>query len=366
MALAVFAGVPAAGAVDLSAETVAIVHDLMAPYRTGQVPATPGVDPKAVEQALAILDRENLLDFARPTTRPLGIADKLGRALAMGTRTPQFLREMAAVRDAIVRQDDQAAGKAIQDLYAKMGRTPPKGAALDGLVQAVKEIVGAEPQETERVIIERPDYTVTVENARAAGQARVAVLYQKGPDGRPARVEFKGEVESRPDVSGKDLEMVVEPAPAPATMTSAQADELRKRLNGRWRDQDGVEYEISGEGATIVVTELRAAGKPRPYTGRFNLGLISAAFPIDEADDMGPGLPPKVREQLAGMGLSFRISLSAAEDGAKLDGTWSSQHVTYGSDEVVKRVHSPYDVPLVLTRGETKTAQGGRWPDEGP
>jgi len=65
-----------------------------------------------------------------------------------------------------------------------------------------------------------------------------------------------------------------------------------------------------------------------------------------------------VRQQLAGMGLHFDLSLEAVEGGAKLDGTWASQHVTYSSDNVVSRVHDRYDVELVLTRGGQETEEG--------
>ena len=82
---------------------------------------------------------------------------------------------------------------------------------------------------------------------------------------------------------------------------------------------------------------------------------------------MGFELPPEVRQQLTGMGLSFRVALAAKEGGSKLDGTWSSQHVTYSAmDLAVKRVHDPFDVKLTLTRAGEKTELGGRFPEDGP
>ncbi|MFZ5791975.1 MAG: hypothetical protein ACOY3L_14885 [Pseudomonadota bacterium] len=338
-----------AAADDLSAETLAIVHDLMAPYRGG-TPALGGTDPAAVQQALEILNKERLLDFNRPGLPSLNLASKLGRALAMGSRTQQFLPEIAAVRDAVAHQREDDARKAIQALYAKMGRKPPEGAALEPLLAAVQEVVGNEPAVTEQTTIERPDYTILIENARSAGLARVAVLEKAGPEGEPARVEFKGEVTSQPDRSGKDLELAVRPANSPETMTTAQAAALRQKLTGPWQDQDGNIWELSGDGGAIALTEQRPGKTLRVYRGTFDLGLIRAAFTISKPDDMGEDLPLKVRQQLASMNLSFRVSLSAVEGGNKLDGTWSSQHVTYDdSTEEVERVHDPFDVALVLT-----------------
>lgn len=359
LAAALALALPAvAAAKDLSAESMGDIADLLAPYRGAEPPLGAQADPAAVRQALGILAGEKLLDPPRPARAPLGVAEKLGRALALGARTSEFLPEVGAVRDALVRQDEPGARSAIQDLYGKMGRTRPEGPALDPLYSAARDAVGAEPQETESASITRPDYSILVENARAAGQARVAVLMNQGPDGQPARVEFKGDVTSRPAASGQDLETAVEPAPAPETMTSAQAAEVRDRINGRWRDQDGTEYEISGEGGAILVRELRPGKAPRDYTGTFRLGQIDASFPIAKPDDMSEGLPLEVRQQLAGMGLHFDLSLEAVEAGAKLEGTWASQHVTYSSDNVVSQVHDPYDVETVLTRGGQETEEG--------
>lgn len=349
----------ASPAKDLSAETLGVIHDLMSPYRGDSRPALgENANPEAVAVALDILRQEKLIDFAAPPSRPSGIAERLGRALAMGQRTAEFLPEIGQIHDALLHQEAELAGQRIGALYQKMGRTPPDKAGLAPLIDAAAKVVGDRPQETERVTIERPAYTVLVENAKAAGKAMISVLTRNGPGGEPARIEFKGDVRTEPDPNGRDLVTRVTPANTPETMTSAQALELRARINGNWRDQDDVEYVISGTGNAITVTELRPGKTDRPYLGTFDLGLIRARFAISRPGDIGESLPLKVREQLAGMGIGFNLVLSASEGGAKLEGTWSSNHVTYGSDQVVEKVHDPYDLAMILTRGDQSLAEG--------
>lgn len=67
-----------------------------------------------------------------------------------------------------------------------------------------------------------------------------------------------------------------------------------------------------------------------------------------------PDFPAAVRAQLARRNFGFDIRLEAKDRGARLDGTWSSQHVTYSPDSghPIEKIHNPYDVALVLTRGD--------------
>ncbi|MCZ7660683.1 MAG: hypothetical protein M5U07_23955 [Xanthobacteraceae bacterium] len=281
------------------------------------------------------------------------------------------MNEIASVRDALVRQDEAAAGEAIQALYVKMGRTKPEGAALAPLLAAVGKIVGRAPPETDRTEIEGPGYTIVVENARAAGKAKVSVLMSKGPDGRPARVSFAGDVTIRPDAAGRDLAARVAPAAAPDVMTAAEAEDLEQKLKGKWRDRHGGEYEISIEGENVTVAHLNPSGlvppQARHYRGSYRVGVIRARFEVSRAEELHAGLPAAVRAQLARRNFGFDIRLEAKDRGARLDGTWSSQHVTYSPDSghPIEKIHNPYDVALVLTRGDLRVAEGGRWPEEG-
>jgi hypothetical protein len=344
---------------DISADTLAVLHDVLAPYRGDRAQETAqGRDERAaaLTSALDALRREKLLDLPRPQVKPLVMAEQLGQALGLGRRTVNFLTEIAAVRDALVQQDETAAQHAIQTLYGKMGRTKPEGAALVPLIAAARKVVGAVPQETDRTEIEGPGYTIVVENARAAGKARVSVLMTKGPGGRPARVAFGGSVTTRPDAKGADLTTHVTPAATPDIVTAAEAEELEKKLSGKWRDKRGGEYNITINGETVVVAHLNPVGlvppQVRHYRGTYRVGVIRARFEINRPEELHEALPIAVREQLARRNFGFDIRLDAQDRGAKLDGTWSSQHVTYSPDRghPIDKVHRPYDVALVLTR----------------
>lgn len=353
----ILVGVSPVKAKDISADTLAILHDVLAPYRGDRAQ---GADERAaaLTSALDALRKEKLLDLPRPQVKPLVMAERLGQALGLGRRTADFLKEIAAVRDALVQQDEAGAEQAIQTLYEKMDRTKPEGAALVPLIAATRKVVGAAPQETDRTEIEAPGYTIVVENARSAGKARVSVLMTNGPGGRPARVAFGGSVTTRPDANGADLTTHVTPAATPNIVTAAEAEELEKKLSGKWRDKDGGEYDITINGESVVVAHLNPAGlippQVRHYRGSYRVGVIRARFEITRAEELHEALPITVREQLARRNFGFDIRLDAQDRGAKLDGTWSSQHVTYSPDRghPIDKVHRPYDVALVLTRAD--------------
>jgi hypothetical protein len=343
---------PAAGQ-DLTADTMAILHDLLLPH--GKAPASgTGERAATLNAAMDALRKERLLDLRRPPVKPLGIADRLGQALGLGQRTANFLPEVAIVHDAFVHQDIPAAERAIQALYEKMGRKKPDGQALATLMAAVKKLMGSAPPETVRTEIKRPDYTITLENARAAGQARVDVVVN-GPDGRPARVSFKGNVATQPDAGRRDLATRITPAAEPIVMTASEAERLKSKFAGRWRDQDGGEYEISIDGENAVVARLNPPGivpaNTHRYRGSYRLGEIVARFDVTSAADLNVSLHVALRRQIATMSFGFGLKLESDGD-AGLKGTWSSQHVTHAGepDYKVDRIHSPYAVALTLTR----------------
>lgn len=342
---------------DISARTISVMRGVMAPYASGNVPQN-NEDAPLVNAALKILQAERLVNFANATPPSNNEADRLGQALIMGRRTQEFLPELAAVHRAVTQRDDKATTRAIQTLYERMGRKKPEGAALAPLLAAAKRGAG-DNTPSERIIIKKPDHTITMQDTVAAGQAFIEVIMDKGPDGKPARVTFEGDVDAAPASDEKGFVDKVTPTAKPNAMTHDEAADLRGGLNGKWFDQNGVPYEISGAEGRITVTELPGDKPARPYTGSYKLGRIDAALKARNIDDIGDNLPAEVRRQLVSMGHTFHISLLVSEDGEKLDGTWTSQEVTYsGMTLAVLSVQDPYDVKLTLTRGGVKTAMG--------
>ena len=67
-------------------------------------------------------------------------------------------------------------------------------------------------------------------------------------------------------------------------------------------------------------------------------------------------MPETIRSQLAGKGHTFRIHLEHCPDNTgRLEGTWSSQHVTYDLMFLrVKKVHDPFDKALTLINKTAK------------
>jgi hypothetical protein len=349
IALAFISPCPAA---DISAEMSALLSDVLRPYQMG-APVPAGVDPQVFARTLAILKKEGLVGLPRPATGTTDIADRFGKALALGTRTLQFLSEIGAVYDALTRGDAQAAGEAIRTLYRKAGRTPPQGAALEKLYNDV-QAAHNEARQVEQVEITRPDYSITV--AHRGGKIHVDVVGQKGPDGKPFRTVFDGDVVTRPDASSKNLELAANPASAPRTISPEQAAELRSTLNGKWNDGNGNIWEIAGSGESITLTEIRTnTGHRLVYKGRYDLGKIYGEHIVDDAKDMN-FLPDWVAQQVAAnFKPPFRIKLDISAAADQMEGTWASQNVTYNEMESkVKSVQDWFHEPRILSRPKKK------------
>jgi len=78
-------------AADISAEMTALMSDVLKPYRTGtNLPSDANTDPKAVNAALEILKKENLLDIPRPATGVTDIVERFGKALAWARGASSF------------------------------------------------------------------------------------------------------------------------------------------------------------------------------------------------------------------------------------------------------------------------------------
>ena len=352
---------------DFDAETGALVFDLLAPYSQAAQPPT-GVDAAAYRQALEIIKREKLLSADRPRVSSTGQLGPLGQAIGVGSQAGKAPAEMAALRDAALRGDADATGRAITAVYARLGWKAPEGQDLAKFSQAAIAALGgagggAPPaQNFER---KGQDYTVTVSNDRAGGKADIDVDMRNGPDGKPAHVTFSGKTQTKPNTAGTDLENTAVPDKV-KTYNSEDIAKLPATLNGVWIDQDGDTWDVAVTGAAIALTHQRGGGV-RKYVGTVNFKDVQASFPITRAEDLGDGLPGSVRQQLAGMGLDFRVRLKFDDSANILRGVWISRNVTYDRDtQAVERVHDPFDSALVLKRKEKKTAQGGRFPQDGP
>ena len=354
-----------AGAQNLSAAVIGAIYDVASPDALAK--GSGGKQLSAdVLRAADTLRRQNLLTASRISTpHQTGLLDRWGRALLMGPRAPEFAREIGAVRDAALGGNLENQHAAISTLYKKAGRNPPTADALKTLDKQIDSALGEEPEESIRQTIAKPYSTVEITDAKRAGQVSVEVT-QNDAGGKPLRTVFRGEEQTQPTPDGKDLQTSIVPT-GTCTMNEQQSAEQRGRLNGSWKDGAGHEWTISGDGGTINAVQKYANGHTLGYSGTYKLGKAVAFHGFVSVDDIGDDLPSGVRSQLVGWSpkLGFTIRLDQCGT-AEIKGTWASQLVTYGGiDQAVKRVHDPYDIPLVLTRG-MKVAQGGRNPEEGP
>ena len=356
LAIVVQAVVPIGQAQDMSAELGALIGDVLKPYQIG-APAPAGSDARVLARTLVILKKEGLLNLPRPRTGNTDIVDRLGKALALGSRSQQFLAEIGAVYDALACGDRASGEQAIRAVYKKAGRSLPEVAALDKAYSDVRAAYAAQPIESERFEIKRPDYTISGIWARASGKMKIEVA-GLGDDRQPFRTVFDGDIVAKPDSSGAGLEIGVRPAPAPRTATPEETARLGQKLNGRWTDQEGKQWEIAVSGAAVTLTTWNRNGRQIDYPSRYDLGKVAGKHIINHPDDM-EDLPFEVRQQLASTWKpSFGIDLEVSPNGELMEGTWSSQIVTYGGmDLVVKRIHDPYHVRLVLSR-PNHTASG--------
>jgi hypothetical protein len=214
---------------DLSAETAALIFDLLAPYRDGKPPA--GVDPAVYRQAIDIIRKEKLLVESRPRTPSTGLLTALSNAIGVGTQAAKAPEQMGALRDAAGRGDEDATTKAIEDVYKRLGWKPPEAEAMAKLRQAsVAAVAGRVPGPAS---FERKtnDYTVTVVNDRAQAAAAIDVAMNGGPDGKPARLVLEGKLETQPNLDGSDLEAHAWPDRV-KTYDAADLAKVRTSLNG--------------------------------------------------------------------------------------------------------------------------------------
>ena len=359
-AAAAFALLWASGAVaaDITAEQTALAYDLLKSADPAQPPE--GVDPQAYSHAIDVLRQEHIAGLSiRPSYSEKGILERYGKALYLGDRTMEFARDIGHIRDLVDKGNQTELKQALRDLWVKAGRKEPDDKALQPVIDALYGAKGAEPEETQRSAIDKPDHRIDIMNAPAGGKLQVDVV-TKNPDGSEKdRTTFQGSTETTPTADGNDLEKHIKLDSACTSTAQTDAD-TGDKLNGDWKDASGETWKISRSGGQVTLDEKKADGTVMSYTGTYHLGRIAAAHQITKASDIGDDLPGDVREQLATMGISFRVALEyCAARGLKLDGTWSSQHVTYsGMSHAVEKIHDPYDLRLNLKKGGGKVAQG--------
>ncbi|MEW6665953.1 MAG: hypothetical protein AB1512_12125 [Thermodesulfobacteriota bacterium] len=318
---------------------------------------------------MAILKEEKLAGLSgRPHYDEAGILERYGKALFLGTRTREFAPEIGRIHDLLARGERRALERSLSDLWVKAGRTRPDTQALEPVIQSLYAAKNAEPAETLRHVIERPGRRVEVIHARAGGRLQVDVT-AKGPDGSAKdRTVIVGITETAPTGDGGKLERRI--ALEKVCTSTAETDiETKDRLIGAWiREGDENRWIVSLRGDKVVVDEIRKDRPPLRYTGTYSLGRIYAEHPIKAVTDLKEDLPMAVRRQLIGMNQTFRISLEFCQnEPTTLRGTWSSQHVTYSSMTLdVLKIHDPYDLSLILSRGKKEKSAPGAAVDEFP
>lgn len=345
-------------AADIKAEQMALTYDLL----SSADPANPpkGADPQAFSRAVQILRQEQLTGgSARPNFSETGILETYGKALYLGSRTKEFAADIGHIRDLVDKGNQAELKQALRDLWAKAGRAPPDDKALEPVVQALYGAKGAEPEETVRNTIDKPDHRVELIDEPAGGKMQVDVV-TKNPDGTDKdRTTFQGTTETKPNAAGTELEKRIKLDRVCTSTPQTDAATIDK-LNGDWVDGGGTTWTISTAGGQVNIDQKKAGGGVMRYSGTYRLGHVAAAHQITNPADIGDDLPADVRAQLATMGISFRVALEyCADQGSRLDGSWSSQHVTYsGMDHTVEKIHDPYDLALTLKKGGGKVAQG--------
>jgi len=343
------AGIADASAQDVDARTMAFLHDIAGP--DAKLPA--GVDSDAVAAARNALRAERLLPSQRVATVDPGVVDQYARALLLGSRGPQFVREIGKVRDAVLRRDRGEIGQAVGDLYEAAGRKRPVGQALDKLIDNVGGAASSEgPAESVRRSFDKPDHSIEITDAKRAGLFTVDVTTRDAA-GQPTRTVFVGEQASVPNARGSDLEQRMALRTA-CTVNSEQATAMRASLNGEWVDGAGDTWRLTGDGEQIVLRQNKAAGGVQmDFVGTFRLGRIEARHAIRSPEVISSDLPGWVRAGLARWSptLYFVVRLDACPGDPSLSGTWQSQHVTYSPTyQSISRVHDPYELRLTLTR----------------
>ena len=344
--------VPSARGADDSAELYPLAGKLVDTSAHGSA-VSPQSDAQLIEAARKIARQRGLVgeSAAAQSSAP---AFAYGQALKIDTRRYQTRDLIAALDNALTHGDDTAAKAAILRLYETAERKPPDADVLNDLLNAARRVHQAQPRDTEQFTTRHVDDSVDVTFDRATGGLIVEVR-AKNADGKPYRAVFPGEVASRPQTMGDDLELYAQPNGEPRVFTNDLSEQLRQRLNGTWTDQSGRAWEISGEGISIMLVQIYRNGHRVPYDANYSLGKITGTHAVNDPRDIGdnPPLAAWVKRVVATrFKPSFKVRLEVIPPGARLEGTWHSAYVTYSPDtKKVDDVHGRFAKPLILTRG---------------
>jgi len=334
---------------EIRAPTMVAIGDLLAPS-IHEAPSNP-----EAARAFAILKRHELAHGAVPVPATPGLAGKLGQAMMLGSRTSEFLPELAKLSDALPR-GNKAAREAALDLWKKMGRTPPGDKLLGKmLADASGALSDFLPPPQHGSIADAGGSDIQVDASPPGGTSRVSVILPDGPGGAPERVTFGGHAQT--SVDGSDLKTSLAPD-EPRVVTKAAAQKQRETVNGVWTDQEGKKWEISGTGDNVVFVSTSDSGHQMKYAGQWSLGLPFATHIVNDIEDIADDLPGDVRADLAAnWHPPFAIRLEYRASDNRFEGTWISGVVTYsGLAHMIKMVEDPtWDKPLVLTRSKRIT-----------
>lgn len=349
-------------AADITAEQSALLYDLLSPY--AELKKTrDGVDTELFEKAILILKEEKLIGSGRPNFQDKDIVGRYGKALLLGSRSKDFIKEIGHIRDLVDKGNQEELREALVDLWIKAGRKKPDEKALQPVIDSLYGTKGAAPEETINHIITKPDHKVEVVHAKAGGRMQVNVIELDKKGEEESRTVFSGVTETVPDEKNETLQRRIKPEKV-CTNTEKTDKKSFKKLAGKWNSNDGDEWTISGDENALILSVDSDEGYNVEYKGNYKLGKIYAVHSITDVRAIGNSLPQEIQSQLINKGHSFRVHLENCNDKQKkLRGTWSSQHVTYNSMFMtVSRVHDPYDVSLILSQGKTdgkkKSAEG--------
>jgi hypothetical protein len=340
---------------DMSPQLTALVHDVLQPYATKPDAAT----SEGTKRAIELLKNAHLAGGGRPSTASGELIQNYGKVLALGTRATQFVPDIISIHDAFGSRDSNAIRDAIRSLMKDAGRAEPNESALDKMVEDLKDVEGSS-KSVERATMDDADRTIDVRWEKGTGKVKVDVTDKKGANGEPVRTTFNGEAKTKPDSTGKSLELTGEPAgQKPREVTPQKAKDLREKINGEWVDQDGNIWTITGSGSSITATKDESGHKVE-YKAKYDLGKLSGEHIVTDSRDVTEPFPGSVKEQLASkFHPPYKINLDVNDDADRMEGTWASLNVTYsGLTGAVELIHDPYDLLLILTRAQKTAASG--------
>lgn len=341
---------PSTWSADMSTELTGLVHDILPADASSASPKASTI----TSTAAVMLQEDHLMGSGRPTIAPNNLIEQYSKALALGTRGPQFATEIAAIHNAFQGRDPKAVRDAVRTLMQNAGRSAPDNESLDKMVNALQE-AEAPSDPAEYAVISKPDHSVEITWLKPTGQVKVEVINNKGPDGKATRTVFQGEAVSQPDPSGKGFQTVGKPRRDQLrTVTEESSQALRDKIGGKWKDQSGNLWLVSGGKSTgILLTQYYSNGHKVEYMGDYKLAKISASHTIKDPKDIREDMPESVKQQLATKWQPpYKLRLDVNDAADRMEGTWISRHVTYSglSGEVESVSNDDFHQPLILTR----------------